>query len=54
MLSCHHGPRGRAATARWAASRPLWASNTAGHGGAQLILRADGDAILDAPGHVTL
>jgi hypothetical protein len=25
-----------------------------GHGGAQLILQADGDAILDAPGNVTL
>jgi hypothetical protein len=120
MLSCHHGPGGRAATARRIAARragaplavllavlrpvlgsgparaavgtagllpgemlpagqsistgrdiltmqadgnlvlyapgsiPVWASNTAGHGGAQLVMQADGDAVLDAPGHVTL
>lgn len=35
-------------------SIPVWASNTAGHGGAQLVMQADGDAILHAPGNVTL
>ena len=35
-------------------SIPVWASNTAGHGGAQLVMLAGGDAVLDAPGHVTL
>jgi hypothetical protein len=35
-------------------SIPVWASNTAGHGGAQLVMQADGDAVLDAPGNLTL
>ena len=116
MLSCHHGPGGRAATARRIAARragarlavllavlwpvlgsgparaavgtagllpgemlpagqsistgrdiltmqadgnlvlyapgsiPVWASNTAGHGGAQLVMRADGNLVVAAPG----
>jgi hypothetical protein len=110
MLSCHHGPRGRAA-ARRAATRlavvlavlwpvlgsgpapaaaggdrllpgetllagqsisagrdiltmqgdgnlvlyapgriPVWASNTAGNGGAQLVMQADGNLVVAAPG----
>jgi hypothetical protein len=66
MLSCHHGPRSPVATARRAAPRcaqadgnlvlyapgsiPLRASNTAGHGGAQLVMQAGGDLVVAAPG----
>jgi hypothetical protein len=28
---------------------PLWASNTAGHGGAQLVMQADGNMVVAAP-----
>ena len=31
-------------------SIPVWASNTAGHGGAQLVMQADGNLVVAAPG----
>ena len=31
-------------------SIPLWASNTAGHGGARLVMQADGNLVVAAPG----
>jgi hypothetical protein len=31
-------------------SIPLWASNTAGHGGAQLVMQAGGNLVVAAPG----
>jgi hypothetical protein len=35
-------------------SRQLWSTNTAGHPGAQLDMRADGNLVLNAPGWVPL
>jgi len=34
----------------YARSIPVWASNTAGHGGAQLVMQADGNLVVAAPG----